>query len=74
MATLREVIVYIVKRRPGITDRQLTEAIFGSDEQHQQVNAECRVCSEIERRQGETHISNYISAVRPVGPTLTLVQ
>ena len=27
MTTLREVIVYIVRRRPGITDRQLTEAV-----------------------------------------------
>ncbi|WP_420965309.1 hypothetical protein [Bradyrhizobium sp. B120] len=60
MTTLREVIVYIVRRRSGITDRQLTEAIYGSDERHQQVNAECRNCSEIERRQGAVHIENYI--------------
>ena len=60
MTTLREVIVYIVRRRPGITDRQLTEAIYGSDERHQQVNAECRNCPEIERRQGRMHIGNYI--------------
>jgi len=60
MTTLREVIVYIVRRRPGISDRQLTEAIYGSDERHQQVNAECRACAEIERRQGEMHIENYI--------------
>jgi hypothetical protein len=60
MTTLQEVIAYIIRRRPGITDRQLTEAIYGSDERHQQVNAECRACSEIERRQGQTHIENYI--------------
>jgi hypothetical protein len=60
MTTLREVIVYIVRRHPGITDRQLTEAIYGCDERHQQVNAECRACVEIERRQGVTHIENYI--------------
>ncbi|MGY4608602.1 hypothetical protein ACVW16_007014 [Bradyrhizobium sp. USDA 4474] len=60
MATLREVIVYIVRRRPGITDRQLTEAIYGSDGRHQQVNAECRNCSEIKRREGAVHIENYI--------------
>lgn len=60
MAALREVIVYIVRRRAGITDRQLTEAIYGSDERHQQVNAECRHSPEIERRQGAAHIGNYI--------------
>jgi len=68
------VIVYIVRRRPGITDRQLTEAIYGSDERHQQVNAECRNCPEIERRQGVTHIGNYIhESVRTARATLTLV-
>jgi hypothetical protein len=60
MTTLREVIVYVVRRRPGINDRQLTEAIYGSDERHQQVNAECRASAEIERREGGTHIQNYI--------------
>ena len=59
MTTLREVIVYVVRRRPGITDRQLTEAIYGSDKRHQQVNAECRSCSEIARQQGE-HIQDFV--------------
>jgi hypothetical protein len=36
------------------------KAIYGSDERHQQVNAECRTYAEIERRQGATHIENYI--------------
>jgi hypothetical protein len=58
MTTLRKVIVYIVERRPSITDRQLTEAVYGSDDRHQQVNAECRSCPEIERWQGEMHIGN----------------
>ena len=73
MPTLREVIVYIVQRRPGITDRQLTEAIFGSDERHQHVNAECRNCPEIERRQGATHVENYIRERVPTR-VLSLVQ
>lgn len=60
MTALREVILYIVERRPGVSDRQLSEAIYGSDDRHQQVNSECRYCSEIERRQGATHIENYI--------------
>jgi hypothetical protein len=75
MTTLREVIVYIVRRRPDITDRQLTEAIYGSDERHQQVNAECRADPEIERRQRVTHIGNYIrEPARQPTPSLTLVQ
>ena len=75
MTTLREVIVYIVRRRPGITDRHLTEAIYGSDERHQQVNTECRNCREIERRQGAADIGNYTrESVRRPSPTLTLVQ
>jgi hypothetical protein len=65
MTTLREVIVYIVCRRPGITDRQLTEAIYGSDERHQQVNTECRNCREIERRQGAAHMG--ITLANPCG-------
>jgi hypothetical protein len=60
MTTLREVMSYIVRRRPCITDRQLTDAIYGSDERHQQVNAECRACAEIDRRHGDTHIENFI--------------
>jgi hypothetical protein len=74
MITLRQVIVYIVRRRPGITDRQLTEAIYGSDERHQQVNTECRNCPDIERRQGETHIENFIKTSRRAAPTIALVQ
>jgi hypothetical protein len=75
MTTLREIIVYIVRRRPGITDRHLTEAIYGSDERHQQVNTECRNCREIERRQGAAHIGNYIrESAQRTPPMLTLVQ
>jgi len=71
MTTLREVIVYIVRRRPGITDRQLTEAIYGSDERHQQVNAECRNCPGIVRRQGETHIRNFITEAARMATPMT---
>lgn len=75
MTTLREVIIYIVERRPGITDRQLTEAIYGSDQRHQSVNAECRVCSQIERRQGQTHIENYFRVpAKASALALSLVQ
>jgi hypothetical protein len=62
MTTLRQVIQYIVERRPGATDRQLTEAIYGADQRHQQVNQECRACAEIERRQDSLYIGNYIRA------------
>jgi hypothetical protein len=75
MITLREVILYIVERRPGITDTDLTKAIYGNDGRHQQVNAECRACPQIERRQGATHIGNYVRMpVRPSMPMFSLVQ
>jgi hypothetical protein len=67
MTTLRQVILYIIERRLGITDRQLTEAIYGSDERHQQVNQKCRSSRpEINRRQGASHIGNYIGSRAPV--------
>ncbi|WP_426409228.1 hypothetical protein [Bradyrhizobium ganzhouense] len=34
MTALRDVITYVIRRRPGITDRELTEAIYGSDQRH----------------------------------------
>ncbi len=43
MTTLREVILFILERRPNATDRQLSEAIYGSDRGHQQINQECRL-------------------------------
>jgi hypothetical protein len=73
MATLREVIVFIVRHRPGITDRQLTEAIYGSDDRHQQVNAECRTSPEIDRRQSAGNIGNFVGDTKPSTLTLTLV-
>lgn len=57
---LREIIFYIVERRPGITDRELSESIFGSDARHQQINAECRLWAQIERRRGQKYIQNYL--------------
>jgi hypothetical protein len=75
MTTLRQVILYIVERRPGITDTDLTKAIYGNDGRHQQVNTECRNCPEIERRQGATHIGNYIRVTaRQPSPVLSLVE
>ena len=75
MTTLRQVILYIIERRPGITDTDLTKAIYGDDGRHQQVNTECRNCPEIERRQGATHIGNYIRLpVRQSAPVLSLVE
>jgi hypothetical protein len=75
MTTLRQVILYIVERRPGITDTGLTKAIYGDDGRHQQVNTECRNCLEIDRRQGATHIGNYIRVSAPQWvPVLSLVE
>lgn len=74
MTTLRQVILYIVERQPGISDADLTKAIFNDVAKHQQVNAECRNCPEIDRRQGDTNIGNYIGSDERKEPTLRLVE
>jgi len=43
MTTLRQVILFILERRHLATDRELSEAIYGSDKGHQQINQECRL-------------------------------
>jgi len=47
MTTLSQVILFILERRNGSTDRELSEAIYGNDRGHQQINQECRL---LERR------------------------
>lgn len=41
--SLAKVIEYILRHRPSLTDRELGEAIYGSDARHQQINSECRL-------------------------------
>jgi hypothetical protein len=63
--TLGEVIIYIIERRPGISDRELSEAIFGSNARHQQVSAECRLLAnraDIIRRPGAGSIGNFAAS------------
>ena len=42
MTTLAEKILEVVRGHPGITDKQLAEALFGSGAPQQRVNGECR--------------------------------
>lgn len=40
--TLAKVIKYILVNRPNLTDRELGESIYGSNNRHQQINSQCR--------------------------------
>jgi len=42
MQLLKDLIIEILQRRGMATDRELSEAIYGSDRQHQTINGECR--------------------------------
>ena len=58
---LEDVALYIIQRRPGISDRGLCEAIYGNDGRHQQINSECRNMENkgLIVRRGEAPIGNY---------------
>jgi hypothetical protein len=76
MQRLRNTIIGILERRGPATDRGLTEAIFGSDKQHQTINGECRyleMLGLIARRKGADGIIRNIPASAIDGPTLRLV-
>jgi hypothetical protein len=40
--TIAQAIEVLVRHRPGITERQLAEGIFGGDGYQQRVNSDCR--------------------------------
>lgn len=77
MTKLRDIIIGILERRQEATDRQLSEAIFGSDAQHQTVNGECRYLGRlgvIDRHKGvDGIIRNFPINVR-TRPRLHLVE
>lgn len=67
MQGLGGTIQFIVERRPGISDDDLAEAIYGRRQQ-QLVNSECRYlaeCGRIERRQNGQRIGNFPKGTAP---------
>jgi len=58
---LESTLLYIIERRPGISDRGLCEAVYGNDQRHQQVNSECRNMENkgLISRRGVAPIGNY---------------
>ena len=58
---LESILLYIIQRRLGISDRGLSEAIYGDDQRHQQVNSECRNMENkgLISRRGGPPIGNY---------------
>jgi hypothetical protein len=67
-------VIEVVERRPSISDRELSEAIFGTPHRSTQINSECRHLENLERlvrkKIGDEPIGNY-----PVRnpPKLTIV-
>ena len=64
MPSLGDTILFIVERRPGISDDDLAEAIHGERKQ-QLVNGECNYlvrCGKLERRQNGPRIGNFLAA------------
>ncbi len=69
MTMLSNVILFILKYRPQATDRQLSEAIFGSDNRHQDVNQGCRLLEArglIQRTVVDGLIRNSLQREKPV--------
>ena len=82
MATLAQQIVEVLQKQPGITDRALAEALFGSGTPQQRVNGECRRMVDLGliRRniRNDGRIGNYCTgkeiAPLPAAPSLSPVQ
>lgn len=68
--SLANTIIEIIRRRPGISDRELSESIFGKRERAQQINGECRHLvnlGRLERRKVDCEsIGNYLVRQAPV--------
>lgn len=60
---LADKVVEEVERRPGISDRELSEAIFGTPHRRAQVNGECLYLQNLRRlarkKIGDRPIGNY---------------
>ena len=56
-------VMEVVERRPGITDRELSESVFGTRHRVQQINGECRHLKNLGRLErkkiGDQPIGNW---------------
>lgn len=72
--TLSDRIVPNVEHRPGITNRELSVAVFGTPNRAMQINNECAYLAQIgrieRRREGSEPYRNYPVRKKP---TLTVV-
>ncbi|WP_343081443.1 hypothetical protein [Ostreiculturibacter nitratireducens] len=77
MSTLKEEIVGLLNQRPGLTDREITNALRGLSANQQPVNSACReleaskVLARARRRPSDNLIGNYLTghALGDGGPT-----
>jgi len=52
---IAQAIEVIVRHRPGVTEREIAEAIFGENAYQQRVNTDCRLLADLGyiRREGD---------------------
>lgn len=43
MTTIADVLLFLIEKRPGRTERELAQAIFGRNGYQQQVNGDCNL-------------------------------
>lgn len=71
--TLAERIVALLKQNPGLSDRQITDNLFGSDKPQQPVNIACRNLEKkgvlIRRKVDENPIGNYLTGQEFIAPS-----
>src|SRR6266496_3541931 len=64
--TLAEKIVELLKSKPGLSDRKITDELFGSGKPQQPVNNVCRQLEKagilIRKKTGEYPIQNYLAS------------
>jgi hypothetical protein len=67
---LADLVIELIRRRPGVTDRQLSEAVFGTPHRVQQINGECRHLENIgrleRRKSGDQSIGNWPVREKPM--------
>lgn len=63
--TLSDRVLHLVQLHPGITDRDMTSAVYGDGAAPQRINQECRKleeCGKLTRRKGpDGRLGNYLS-------------
>lgn len=77
MPLLKDIIIGILQRRGELTDRELTDAIFGLNAGPQTINGECNHLENLGvliRRKAHDGVIRNVLVVAGDGPTLRVVK